>query len=69
MMQEKHDEMDDFALVRFTTMDGKISEVWLPPILAVVCVLYCPEEFDEDIYSARVVWMKDQNSRAWDMSA
>ena len=61
--------MDDFVLVRFTTMDGKTSEVWLPPVLAVFIVLYFPDELDEDIYSARVVWMKDQNSRAWDMSA
>ena len=49
-------------------MDGKVTEIWLPPILAVVCALYFPEEFDEEIYSARVVWMSDQNSRAWDMS-
>jgi len=60
--------MDDYVLVRFTTVDGKVTEVWLPPILAVVCALYFPEEFDEEIYSARVVWMSDQNSRAWDMS-
>ena len=60
--------MDDYVLVRFTTVDGKVVEIWLPPILAVVCALYFPEELDEDIYSARVVWMNDQNSRAWDMS-
>ena len=60
--------MDDYVLVRFTTMDGAVGEIWLPPILAVVCALYLPVELDEDIYSARVVWMNDQNSRAWDMS-
>jgi len=60
--------MDDFVLVRFTTVDGAVEDVWLPSILALVCVLYFPEELDENIYSARVVWMKDQNSRAWDMS-
>ena len=60
--------MDDYVLVRFTTVDGAVKDIWLPPILAVVCALYFPEEFDEDIYSARVVGMKDQNSRAWDMS-
>ncbi len=61
--------MGDYVLVRFTTLDGKVTELWLPPILAVVCAVYFPQSFDdEEIYSARVVWMKDQNSRAWDMS-
>ena len=60
--------MDDYVLVRFTTVDGEVTDIWLPPILAVVIVTYFPEELDEDIYSARVVWMNDQNSRAWDMS-
>ena len=60
--------MDDYVLVRFTTMDGAVKDIWLPPILAVVIVTYFPEELDEEIYSARVVWMKEQNSRAWDMS-
>jgi len=51
--------MDDFVLVRYTTMDGEIKDIWLPPVLAVVCVLYFPKGFDEEIYSARVVWMND----------
>ena len=61
--------MDDYVLVRFTTVDGKVVEIWLPPILATVIVTYFPNELDEEIYSARVVWWNDQNSRAWDMSA
>ena len=61
-------EHDDCVLVRYTTMDGKTSDLWLPPILAVFCGSYCPVEFDGESYSARVFWMKDQNSRAWDMS-
>jgi len=51
--------MDDCVLVRYTTVDGEVTEVWLPPILAVACVLYFPKGFDEEIYSARVVWMND----------
>ena len=61
--------MDDFVLVRLTTVDGQVETVWLPPILAVALL------FDlgtlgksKDIYSARIYWMSDQNSRAWDMS-
>ena len=41
--------MDDYVLVRFTTMDGAVGEIWLPPVLAVVCALYLPQQFDEDI--------------------
>ena len=54
-----NDEMDDCVLVRYTTVDGEVTEVWLPPVLAVACVLYFPKGFDEEIYSARVVWMND----------
>lgn len=66
MIQEKH---DDCVLVRFTTEDGETAELWLPPVLAIFCGSYCPKGFDDVPYSARVLWMKDQNSRAWDMSA
>lgn len=58
--------MDDFVLMRITTIDGETEEIWLPPIFA-VAVLY-DLSMDEDIYSARIHWMADQNSRAWDMS-
>ena len=60
--------MDDYVLVRITTIDGDEQELWLAPELAVITALYYPLSFHDEIYSARLVWMSDQNSRAWDMS-
>ena len=53
------------VLVIATTMDGK-EEYWVP--IALVPAVLWEFSYVEDIYSARAVYMPDQDARAWDVS-
>ena len=58
--------LDDFVLVIATTWDRGKEEYWIP--IALVPAILWEFSYVDDIYSARAVYMPDQNSRAWDVS-